>query len=136
MGRGNVSVSGPYEGLFYIDNDHIHVYRRDDPLSDEPETMLMGSLSSADINTGAWVYDEWGTMEEEGDVLECFMDSFGRMFPSFARVTEERWVKNGLYGDPCRRVIWRAACSTLRWRTMSGRWPLRSSRRRTRMMTT
>lgn len=29
MGRGNVSVSGRYEGLYYIDNDHFHVYRRD-----------------------------------------------------------------------------------------------------------
>ena len=44
MGRGNVSVSGPYEGLYYIDNDHIHAYRRDDLLSDEPETRLMGEL--------------------------------------------------------------------------------------------
>lgn len=44
MGRGNVCVNGPYEGLYYIDNDHIHVYRRDDPFSDEPETRLMGEL--------------------------------------------------------------------------------------------
>lgn len=105
MGRGNVSVSGRYEGLFYIDNDHIHVYRRDAPLGDEPETRLMESLSSADINTGAWLYDEYGTMEEEGDILECFMDSFGRMFPSFTRAGEDQWIKNGRYGDPCRRVI-------------------------------
>ena len=105
MGRGNVSVSGRYEGLFYIDNDHIHVYRRDAPLGDEPETRLMESLSSADINTGAWLYDEYGTMEEEGDILECFMDSFGRMFPSFTRAGEDQWIKNGRYGDLCRRVI-------------------------------
>lgn len=26
MGRGNVCVTGPYEGLYYIDNDHVHVY--------------------------------------------------------------------------------------------------------------
>lgn len=105
MGRGNVSVSGEFEGLYYIDNGDIHVYRRDNPLDDEPETVLMKELGSADINTGAWVYDEYRTMEEEGDILECFVDSFGRMFPSFARVSEEKWVKNGLYGDPCRRVI-------------------------------
>ena len=30
MGRGNVSVSGEFEGLYYIDNDDIHVYRRED----------------------------------------------------------------------------------------------------------
>lgn len=27
MGRGNVCTFGKYEGLYYIDNDHIHVYR-------------------------------------------------------------------------------------------------------------
>lgn len=25
MGKGNVCVSGPYEGLFYIDNDYTTV---------------------------------------------------------------------------------------------------------------
>lgn len=23
MGRGNVCVTGPHEGLYYIDNDHV-----------------------------------------------------------------------------------------------------------------
>lgn len=31
MGRGNVCVTGSYEGLFYIDNDDLRVYRRNDP---------------------------------------------------------------------------------------------------------
>ena len=35
MGRGNVCVTGKYEGLYYIDNDHFHVYRRDEPDSDD-----------------------------------------------------------------------------------------------------
>lgn len=105
MGRGNVSVSGDFEGLYYIDNDDIHVYRRDDPFDDYPQAVLMKELSSADLNTGAWIYDEYGTMEEEGDILECFMDSFGQMFPSFQRVQKDRWIRNGWYGDFCRRVI-------------------------------
>lgn len=29
MGRGNVYVAGPYEGLFYIDNDDLQVWRKD-----------------------------------------------------------------------------------------------------------
>lgn len=105
MGRGNVSVSGQHEGLFYIDNDHIHVYRRDDPYEDEPETRLMGDLEYSELTGGDWLYDEWGTMEEQGDIEECFVDSFGRMFPSFSRVREEVWIRNGAYGDLCRRVI-------------------------------
>lgn len=105
MGRGNVCVNGPYEGLYYIDNDHIHVYRRDDPFSDEPETRLMGELDYDELTGGDWLYDDWGTGEEEDDILECFMDSFGRMFPSFSRVQGDQWIRDGSYGDLDRRVI-------------------------------
>lgn len=52
MGRGNVCVTGPHEGLYYIDNDHVHVYRRDDPFSDEPETRLMGELDYGELTGG------------------------------------------------------------------------------------
>lgn len=34
MGRGNVCVTGSCEGLYYIDNDDFHVYRRADDLSE------------------------------------------------------------------------------------------------------
>lgn len=40
MGRCNVCVTGPYEGLFYIDNDDLRVYRRNDPYAKEEETGL------------------------------------------------------------------------------------------------
>lgn len=33
------------------------------------------------------------------------MDSFGRMFPSFSRVSGEQWVRDGAYGDMNRRLI-------------------------------
>lgn len=35
MGRGNVCVTGSYEGLFYIDNDDLRVYRKDGPGTDD-----------------------------------------------------------------------------------------------------
>lgn len=105
MGRGNVSVSGPYEGLYYIDNDDIHVYRRDDLFSGESETRLKGELGLADFTGGEWAYDELGTAEEEGDILNWFMNSFTRMFPSFQRPADELWIKNGSWGDYSRKVI-------------------------------
>ena len=71
MGRGNVSVSGRYEGLYYIDNDHFHVYRRDEPGVEYSETQLMGDLSYDELTGIEWLYDEWGTAEEEDDILEC-----------------------------------------------------------------
>ena len=83
MGRGNVCVTGQYEGLYYIDNDHIHVYRKDDPFAEEQEVRLLGELDYAELTGVEWLYDEEGTGNEEDDVLECFMDDFIRSFPSF-----------------------------------------------------
>lgn len=93
MGRGNVCVFGKYEGLYYIDRDHTDVYRRSDPMSDdECETRLMGDLDYAELTGGEWVYDEWGSEEELDDVLECFKDSFIKMFPSFERTKPQKWI--------------------------------------------
>lgn len=58
MGKGNVGVAGAYEGLFYIDNEDFHVYRRNDDLDDWPETCLMGELDYAELTGGDWLYDE------------------------------------------------------------------------------
>ena len=105
MGRGNVCVFGEVRWLYYIDNDHIHVYRDSEDMSDYPETRLMGDLDYGELTGGRWLYDEWGSMEEEGDILECFMDDFTRMFPSFEKASGDKWIRAGLYGDRSRRVI-------------------------------
>lgn len=39
MGRGNVCTTGPYEGVFYIDNDDLLVYRRNTSFT-RPENSL------------------------------------------------------------------------------------------------
>ena len=39
MGRGNVRVTGLYEGLYYIDNDYYQVFRRTDTFADDEEGM-------------------------------------------------------------------------------------------------
>lgn len=100
MGRGNCCTTGQYEGLYFIDNDHIHVYRRSDDLSDYPETRLMGELDYEELTGGNWLYDEEGTGNEEDDILECFMDDFTRRFPSFERLDKDFWL-----GRSDRRVI-------------------------------
>lgn len=105
MGRGNVSVSGPYEGLYYIDNDNYHVYRRDDPMDEEPDTRLMGDLDYDELTSGAWLYDDEGTGNELDDIEECFIDDFTQMFPSFARCSSNEWLRNGRYGYFTRRAI-------------------------------
>lgn len=103
MGKGNVSVSGPYEGLFYIDNDDYHVYRRSDDLGEHPEVRLLRDLSVAELSGEGWLYDDEGTGNELEDIEECFKDDFTRMFPSFH--VAEYWMRNGPYGGFSRRVI-------------------------------
>ena len=105
MGRGNVCVHGPYEGLFYIDNDHFHVYRKDDPLSDWPETRLLRDLDYSDLAGGEWLFDDWGTSEEYDDIIECFLEKFLSRFPSFSRPRKNTWVRKGAYGDMSLQVL-------------------------------
>lgn len=106
MGKGNVSVSGPYEGLFYIDNDDYHVYQRSDDLGEYPEVRLLRDLSVAELSGEGWRYDEEGTGNELEDIEECFKDDFIGMFPSFhVAGPSEYWLRNGPYGDYSRRVI-------------------------------
>ena len=100
MGRGNVCVSGKYEGLFYIDNDHIHGFRHDEPGAEDPETRLMGELDYSELTGGEWFYDEEGTMNEQEDIEECFMQDFTKMFPSFKRAGLDEWMPDG-----CRRIL-------------------------------
>ena len=70
MGRGNVCVTGSYEGLFYIDNDDLRVYRKDGPGTDDCEDCLQRDLDYADITGPDWYLDEVGSSYEEADVLE------------------------------------------------------------------
>lgn len=92
MGRGNVCTTGPYEWVYYIDNDDLHVYRRNDPYAKEDETCLQCELSPTDIMGNAWLLDEIGSSNEEEDVLECFCDEMMRLCPSFHKVRDDFWI--------------------------------------------
>ena len=131
MGRGNVCVAGPHEGLYYIDNDHFHVYRRDEPGVEYPETRLMGDLSYDELTGNEWLYDEWGTGEEEDDILECFISSFVRMFPALRGRCSINGLRSPDLADGPAGSSWKASCSTSPSRTTSGRWLWSCSRKKT-----
>lgn len=95
MGRGNAYVAGPYEGLFYIDNDDLRVYRRNDPYAKEEETSLQRDLSPDDIMGDEWLLDEIGSSYEEEDVLECFCAELRKLCPSFQPAANSNvWLGN------------------------------------------
>ena len=99
MGRGNCCATGPYEGLYYIDNNDIYVYRRDDPWAGELDTRLLRDLDLSELDGDGWYLDEEGTMCEQDDIEECFMNEFTKRFPSFERVKSSQWLNRN------RRVI-------------------------------
>ncbi len=95
MGRGNVCVTGSYEGLFYIDNDDLRVYRKDGPGTDDCEDRLQRDLDYADITGPDWYLDEVGSSYEEADVLECFCNEMRKLCPSFQPAANSNvWLGN------------------------------------------
>ena len=82
MGKGNVGVAGAHEGLFYIDNEDFHVYRRNDDLDDWPETCLMGELDYAELTGGvpfpvSWTVKMKKKQKETQDILSYHTQAAG-----------------------------------------------------------
>lgn len=92
MGRGNVYVDGSYEGLFYIENAYLHVYRRDDRYADWPETRLKKDLSNDELSGNEWIFDNEGSDNEESDVIECLCNTMMKLCPGFEKTGDDRWI--------------------------------------------
>lgn len=90
MGRGNVYVGGDYEGLYYVDNDHLLVYRHK---NGEEDSRLLKDIPYGEIDT-VWIYDEWDTTLQIEDLEECFCDQFKKRFSSFERCGSRHWLTN------------------------------------------
>lgn len=107
MGRGNVCTTGAYEGLYYIDNDHFHMYGRFDEKDELHECALMGELSCDELaGADGWQFDDLGTEMELDDIIDCFVDSFTDSFHSFERCAPGTWLRSGgPIGGDCKKVI-------------------------------
>ncbi len=91
MGRGNACVFGDYEGLFYVDNDDLDMYRK--PINDEEddyEYRLRRDIEFSELDE--WEYDDTSTWLEERDMEINLVYRFTRMFPSFVRCKEHEWI--------------------------------------------
>jgi len=132
MGRGNVCVTGSYGGLYYIDNDYFHIYRRDIPdNAGECESKMLGELNAPELNDGGWRIDEEETRDNQRDLLDGSL----RASPiGFLRSTGQTPANCGWIATTM--SFWRAACSISLLRITSGRWRLNWYRRRAFMATT
>lgn len=95
MGRGNVCVTGSYEGLFYIDNDDLQVWRKDGSDGKEPEIRMMADISLDELVADDWYVDEIESSYKEEDVLRCFCAELRKLCPSFQPAANSNvWLGN------------------------------------------
>lgn len=88
MGRGNVCVTGEYEGLYYIDNDYLHVYYQEDENGDYGFA-LRSELSMEEYESGNWKYDEH---ESEFNFVMAMRKIKDEMMKRFSSFTEcDKW---------------------------------------------
>lgn len=90
MGRGNVCVTGPYEGLYYIDNDYVSIYFRED--GGEFEQKCLGELKYGELCSGDWQFDAFETEMNWKDIKEVFAGCMKKRFKSLTDC--EEWIRN------------------------------------------
>lgn len=91
MGRGNVCVTGEYEGLFYIDRDDLDVWfkENEDGICEEK---MQRELSYEEMTGGDWKFDQIRSQEEWDEALESLMWKIHQKYPSFRECS--RWLTN------------------------------------------
>lgn len=106
MGRGNVCVHNDLEGLYYLDNDFIHIYSKVNRCScgnpigfdEEEEPRTARSLSEAGIEywndfdgskTG-WKYDECLSRDSWEEMIAIMRERIQARFKSFSVVDRLR----------------------------------------------
>ena len=90
MGRGNVCVTGKNEGLYYIDNDYLHIYARYNEEDDAWETLPMGELSYEELTGADWKYDEDSSDIVWRETKEHLVSGMIARHPSFTRC--DKWI--------------------------------------------
>lgn len=90
MGRGNVCVTGKYEGLYYIDRDDLDVWYRE--TEDGCEERMQRELSYEDTTSGDWKFDQTRSQEEWDEAIENLIWKLHTKHPSFTECN--RWLNN------------------------------------------
>jgi len=85
MGRGNVCTFGPYEGLYFIDNDDLDFYTRHNDEEDVWEIALRRELDYGQLTEEGWLFDEDETGFFWSDTKAEIMDRLIRRFPSLQK---------------------------------------------------
>ena len=124
MGRGNIYAAGPYEGLFYIDNDDLQVWRKDGPDGKEPEIRMMADISLDELVADDWYVDEIESSYKEKTFSDASAPNCGSSAPaSSLRPTRTSGSAMSVGSSS------KTSCFTSAWRITSGHWPSSLSRK-------
>lgn len=99
MGKGNVCVLGKCEGLYYVDNDFLDVYSREDEHGDKEYRLL----KDVEYDDTEFEYDESESYFNREEFDWQFAELMRARFPSFELV--DKWIsrdrkailENGLF---------------------------------------
>lgn len=114
MGRGNCCTFNEAEGLYYVDNDFLDVYKRKDCESDEPEDMFITPRDDGfDFDMCEW--DECESYFRRHDFEYEFTEKMLERFKSLERV--DKWIsrdrrallENSLFYIVCEDNEWSLA---------------------------
>ncbi len=87
MGRGNVRVTGAYEGLYYINNDDLFVFTSLNEHG-ESETKLLGELTAEELER--YEFDNFQTRIRQDNVEEEILCGMQARFTSLEPCG--RWI--------------------------------------------
>ena len=110
MGKGNIRTHNECEGLYYLDNDFIHIYRKvilcdcesvkGFDYDKDPSQATARELYKAGIDycfdgkkTG-WAYDEYASRLSWDDMVLLVTEAFQKRFKSFRKVDGWRYGKH------------------------------------------
>ena len=91
MGRGNVCVFGDAEGLYYVDKDFLHVYRKCCCESDDPEEKYIRPRDDG-FDFDMCEFDEAESYFSQIDFEYAFTERMIRRFKSLERVS--KWISH------------------------------------------
>lgn len=100
MGRGNCRPNGKYEGVYYIDNDNLWMYRQKTG-GEFAEMRTLAEIPYEEIHL--WEFDDIQTEDVIAYTLDELSDTIMRKFKSFSK--RDKWIsrnqhailENGLF---------------------------------------
>lgn len=117
MGRGNVCVTGSYEGLFYIDNDDLRVYSRNAPTPKRRKPAYSATSAVKTFRAANGFLMKSGAATRKKTFSNASAPNCGSSAPA-SSLRPTRTSGSAMSAGSSSKT----SCFTSAWRTTNGRW--------------